>query len=408
MVIIYFIGRNDSVNKEYEYEIKADYDKLVISLGEWSFDCTERSHFHKKGSILDISTQVLQKNGYGTIPYQLGKPYSKQVYQTFTSKFKVKPKIFVNIINKLHYKVLAKGLNKSVLHSICYSGPFKRHLDIPSNYRDVKPLVLQCVRDGISNVAPLVAVTGMEPAALKSNLGKGLWKKYCKRSLTANTIVSHTIRDRTVEDPIEALKELYLIPITFLKYSEYKYSTYRSVIGRILRQERKSTALSEYRDIYQIVQDTHQMAEDLGEKVNPDWSLKRFKEEHERLALLQLEGSFSSEKFSSETYMRLPEVFKGSLGVARLLTSELEVAKEGRIMHHCVGGYASSCTGGIYAVYHISDKLGGESTLGLRCGEAYKDMSSVWRFNQHYSHNNMNPSKDCCVIGEELLRDIVT
>lgn len=394
----------------YEYEIKPDYDNLTISLGDWSFDCTESSRFHRAGSILKIVQEVLTHNGLGVIPYKLGEPYTKQVYQTFADKFKMKPKTFINIVNKLHYKVLVEGLSKSVLHSVCYSGACNRELSIPRNYREVKPLLKQCMRDGIHNVAPLVAITGMDTKTLKSSLGKGLWKKYCKRSLTANAIVANTLRRHKggIENKVHLLRDLYNTPVTFLKYHHHNFDDLAPVAARICKEERCVSKIGQVTHTLDIVRDTYRMARELGENFNPNWSWKRFNEEHDRLTLLQLEEEYSADKFSATAYKKLPQKFSCEHGVAKLLTSEIEVAREGRVMHHCVAGYARICTSGTYAVYHIVDKSGNESTLGLKYGGRYymEGADIRWNIDQHYTYSNGTPTRYSTNIAQELINNL--
>lgn len=380
---------------EYEYEIEPDYQDLKIRMGKWEFDCTERSVFHRGGSILNITHQVLKSNGFDTINLGLGESYQKGVNQTFTEKFKIRPRVFVDMVNKLHYKILVRGLGKSVLHSVCYAGPHNRKLEIPPNFREVKPMLVQCVEDGIPNIAPLVAATEMGPKELKTSIGKGAWKKYCKRSLTANAIVASKWGSWY---HIVELKRILQAPVTFLKYTGMDVcEDIFFVVARLVKETRTASDPVKTSLIKHTVRDTKSMARDLNQPFNPDWSWNRMQEEHDRLTLLQLEEEYSTEVFPCEG---LPETFDCTDGTAKRLMSELEVAREGRLMHHCVAGYARRCSRGHYAVYHVTDKDGSQSTLGML------PFNGTWVVNQHYSYHNGTATNAASSVAQELYNSL--
>jgi hypothetical protein len=146
-----------------------------------------------------------------------------------------------------------------------------------------------------------------------------------------------------------------------------------------------------------LIKDTLMLFNKLGKEFNWKWSLKRIKEEHDSAAMEVNKRRFSAHKFCK------PETY----GNFTKLTSQLEVAQEGQVMHHCVSSYASYCSNDTYQVWAYDD--GKErGTLGL---DTYRvPMLAVWdkgvkvSFNQFYGVVNSRMSDKAHAEAKELIQ----
>ena len=139
-----------------------------------------------------------------------------------------------------------------------------------------------------------------------------------------------------------------------------------------------------------IYTDTKRMANDLGERFNQNWSLRKLQEKHKEFTY-----EINNQEYSEDPFPWLSDEYHlgefTSLGcTAKMLKSPMVVLMEGETMYHCVGGYAQLCNAGDYVVYHITDENGEESTLGL-----YRD-NGVIRISQHYGSSNKRIENDNC------------
>ena len=163
-----------------------------------------------------------------------------------------------------------------------------------------------------------------------------------------------------------------------------------------------------------IIQDTYSMAEQLGLKVNPKWSLNRFKEQHDLFSREILRKEYSEEPIDIGIYKNIKANVEHEGYKFELLESPLKVRQEGDKMRHCVGSYAKRCAKGEYVVYHVTSPEGVESTLGCAIFEpdfpdkAYeiakaKKVTPKLVFQQHYEFGNKTVSpKDRVVVREVL------
>jgi hypothetical protein len=306
-----------------------------------------------------------------------------EIYQDFAKTFDVGPRVLYNTLCKLRYKVLCHRIDIKTLWD-CFG---TRTLRIPGGYLKTFPLIEQCMKDGQRNIAPLVARTGKSPQQLREWMGKGNWKKLCGRSLSYNREFSHCLQAltgaySTQQFGIGDHKKVVSLFLD-LPYSTCRLrTTFNPLLaqkginlGKLLRENRIASKKPEIYDAWDTIVDTLRMLRTLNRDYNPDWSLSRWKEEHDKASkeITAMEDLADNVNFREEQlaipesgYHVLPLEFEaGSYGKATLLTSRKALREEGSKMKHCVASYADFCKQGKYAVYSITDSDSNSSTLGL-------------------------------------------
>ena len=272
---------------------------------------------------------------------------------------------------------------------------------------EYEEIAAQCKQDGIENVIPAVVKFGMTPQELKKELGKLTWKKICKNSYTKNRIIFHSTKNLKnvcfedfVEVPFTLAKSSYTywhkdiwkymknsgLPMkAFVKGKMYGYPDIAISSNKEQQQEAKK--------IVDIYMDTFRMSQRLNQPFNPEWSVRRMHEEHERLMQMQRDMLRKQEAASNsvrfDEFQKLPVVEHNGVVATPLLT-RAEVIAEGEMMRHCVGGYASLCAKGTYVVYSLH-KDGQRTTLGIsRHKTTHEKANHAFNYilNQHYGKCN--------------------
>lgn len=392
---------------EYKLPIELDYENYNVVVNGYKISCFGKFDTTVKGGYLHLKT-ILYSPKCG-----------KEFYQEFNNTFGVTPKRALRIINKLRWKVLlGEGgwLSPKQIFKYCYFGTYKRALcrDTLGFLHEYKDKINQCLLDNQENLVPIIINTGKTPEELKKSLGKSVWKKIANNSFSKNKLL------------IECYGESGLQPSRVnLAYSTLKLfygrceGEYVEICDRLARQARVLSKKKEYQEIRDIVNDTIDMAEQLEVEINPNWSLNRWREEHDNFSRQLLTQEYSTEKFTKTLYPKLlPEISLDGC-TAKLLLSPFEVALEGQTMHHCVASYAYTCERGDYAVYHVTDSKGNVSTLGCNIKsdiqpvfvgyslEDTSDQSMATRYHlqkqQHYGRHNSKVTDEAREFVEKVL-----
>lgn len=254
-------------------------------------------------------------------------------------------------------------------------------------------IALQCKKDGIENVIPAVVLFGKNPQELKNELGKSIWKKICKNSYSKNRMIFHAVAGNRIS--FQSFQDFVDVPYTLAR-SKNVYQ-HRDLWKHIKNSglpmnafsDKKHPEFRKARTIVTMFMDTNRMALQLQQPFNPEWSVRRMHEEHERLTRMQrgilrkeseLENSLRFDEFQ-----QLPVVLHNGCRADPLLT-RAEVILEGEEMSHCVGGYATSCARGHYVVYSLNKDCI-RTTLGIDRIQN-QDKSYKYVFSQHYGKFN--------------------
>lgn len=291
----------------------------------------------------------------------------------------------------------------------------------------------QAEKDGLHHITPFIIIHKESPSELKKRY-KGVWKKLCKNTVTKNVQIATRLHDQfymadyangasvaeSMSDaPHTVLKEMKNAGVfnsieafgwysKWMKDGKAKGRTYRDSLVE-LRKERN------------IVWDTFRY---YGSAANPNWSLRRVREEHENM-IRQLNTEREQQRLIwdrsyservekarnnpvTDKYAKWMDTSFVSDGVnCKILTTYDEVREEGVAMGHCVGSYAFDVVEQKYCVVHMEEN-GVPSTLGLRI---IADSVGNQKFvvEQHYGkHNTPVESKNMYNLAhkvEKMLND---
>ena len=283
--------------------------------------------------------------------------------------------------------------------------------DLLRQVTDVKSILDQAVKDGNKHLTPFVVRYQADLPEIKKILGKSLWKKVCKQSMTRNLYLARKMgyfaamhgmsaeeRDR------QNLSNLIWAPSYYLKYAglalppEAAETFLKSGVGG------KSQPLRTREWVYwvNVVVDTDRMATRLGEPFNIKWSMRKMNEKHEEYTQKIELRKYSKDPFPFEPLTIEKEVDR-VVWKAESLNSAYEVREEGLRMRHCVASYAEYCHDGEYAVFSIKKDGEHYSTLGISGSRTVCLESTTWRVDQHYMACNKSIEHDLGWLEAEVL-----
>lgn len=330
----------------------------------------------------------------------------------------------VPLFNKIMY---ARVIGHYEHHSSLYRS--RRGRIILGRFKSVAAMaeVLdEAVYDGNKHLTPFIAFHKETLPEIRSRYGKGLWKKLCKNSYSRNLAIIRMMeklsyRDYNPDDDNSVRKlvsELNEIPSTALnlRHNRGDLDAAKCIVWAKKHLNRPYGQKTEGRISIQGVEnkeftfisvfDACIMARQYGLFFSFDWSLRRMKDEHDRIDIEAKRISRErTERYAAEAALRkekwaidvvkaqsvdlaqiYPQVEWELDGVtAKLLTTYDQVQKEGDEMHHCVWSYAKDAMSGCYVVVHLSGD-GEESTLGV----SMREDGGVLKFSeqQHYREYN--------------------
>lgn len=342
-------------------------ESKTISIGDFKVNS------FVKLNLKEFTRRVLMDNNHRTSFRSM-----KTVYKDFTNNVGCTPSVLYKIFNKLQYKHF-------VVPYMDYAGK------LAFNKRGVDPVMLnkivknkdtldQVKSDGLMNLIPFVCQHNKNPQELKGMFGKH-WKKIANNTLHKNKYLSKFGKNAG---------EYAEVPTTLLKQSRLSGASVDLMKHLTLHYKGQWNCVSKNTETLQVVhlfRDTERMAGHLGKVVNPVWTPRRLKEEHDKFAKDINAKRYSKDEFVSVKDIKHKEVKHQDI-CATLLNNAFDIAEEGTAMNHCVGMYGYSVARGTYLVYSIRDNDGNRlSTLGINI---YKDNNPLIRFifNQHYGKCN--------------------
>lgn len=247
--------------------------------------------------------------------------------------------------------------------------------------------------DKLFNLLPVVAYTGKSPAELRKEYGSK-WKVIANNSLNKNRVLAKVF-------PKEMYGDFCDKPTTILqtmsKYVDLSYldNLEGFTAHAALHLKGSWSNIKFMRDSYNMYRDTIRMGAQLNLKVDPKWTPRRMKEEHDKMS-----QEINARRYPTTAYACVSDIPHKNIEVgeytAVLLESGFDIADEGTQMGHCVGGYASYVADGDYLVYSVRKDGERSSTIGIRIERELKDRVSrcVYKFNQHYARFNRSVTCD--------------
>lgn len=346
-------------------KIDWDQDNNEIKVGEAVFkaycnfksrDAWVKEVYHKNGLDYPFGYHPKEKNKIvadtlGCSSVVLYKHFKKLLWKAFIVPHK-------DLLYKIAYP--AKGVSLKALNNIISH----------------KDKLVEVQRDGLYHLLPVVALTGKSPQELKAEYGKD-WKKLANNSLHKNKLLCKRISSKKLieyaEFPTTLIEFLGEVDRDALKFLQNNYK------GSWKHPHK-------YQQDLMLLGDAKRMSQKLGEKVNPLWSSRRLKEEHDRMshAISVLKNSPAPMPVLKDISAK--HLFTENLH-AKLLISAKDIGDEGRKMGHCVGGYVGEVRSGAYLVYSIMRGSMRSSTLGISIVKD-KDGNKSFKFSQHYGRYN--------------------
>ena len=338
---------------------------------------------------------------------------AKEAFKAFTREYHITPTKMQKLGERLFYKHLMVVYGKDLVTKLCYgrSGiTVTRVQKLAKSFDKVK----LAVADKQHNMLPLVVATGKSVKEIKDSCTKSTWKKLINNSFSRNKLIAEYADSRSVRSQA-SFGFIATLPSTLLKNMAFDITALHGLEQEMVdwvvdkaRQGRFLKDKAKVRKLYNTLRDVRRMCQQFDVQFNIKWGLKRVEELHEDFTKRLREQRESKNKEQSESLSKPIEYgnfplnsftyLDGKIEVS-LLASGNEVMEEGRTMHHCVGGYATSCMKETYAVFSLKSEAD-RSTLGVtQTGVQYstivgdKQDSFSWKVQQHYSYCNSEPSK---------------
>lgn len=336
--------------------------------------------------------------------------------QSFVNITGYKPNTFKKIWNKCMRKVWLDPVEK-YYSKYCFSIATAVRRGSVQNYKKIHPLrvravhdslelIKQCEKDNLQNLIPFIICFNKGPKELKKLFGKSDWKKICKNSHERNRLLTRPYLTQLEPDRVKVslIKRKLEYPSVILRRGN-KFRTdlmeredidyLHDKVGLTYKQ----IADGDGRRYYDILNDTKHMAEQLGKSFSIKWSLDKLEQKHSEYTeeLMLKKDALSKEPFKYLNKVPFQEFEKDGI-TAKILKSKLEVKREGKLMHHCVGMYAEDCFNRSYSVWSVTDKEGIKYTLGCRV-----DLTGRMEYNQLYGVCNKVAPKNVEEFANKLI-----
>ena len=158
----------------------------------------------------------------------------------------------------------------------------------------------------------------------------------------------------------DMLRHFFRVPVNIIKIYLERYN--QQGISDFDTLKRQFERLKKYVDKIEnlnreFLTDPHlddmlQLAHKLDKKLNPNWGRKRMKEEHDIWSEELTEILMSLEEVKK---LKIADVYQEFARISgyQLLRTNVEVIREGKKQHHCVGGYLPSIESGNCAIFHV-------------------------------------------------------
>lgn len=312
-------------------------------------------------------------------------------YKDFVKTMQVSPSQLLKSVKLFQYSIMCCSLPSKYLHACCSYLDNHRilHEDYVCNYVQSDQLRMVCQSDNQLNILPLCIHHLLSPIELKQRVSSSTWKKLCHNTLTRNSNL------RMI--PIDKLDQCIDYPTALLRnHSDLVTKTFYNLefdsIIKLLQKNRLVTSKRMSSTVDTIL-DTMMMATRLTLNYNMNWSLKRWYKQHHLFTKKCMSLDYPTEPFNHYQLKYLQLLIRQDNFVAKLLTSQCDIAIEGGEMHHCVASYAKQSSLGYYAVYSVvNTKTQCRSTLGFPLFTLNNDRQfnaiDSWSRKQHVTYSN--------------------
>lgn len=298
------------------------------------------------------------------------------------------PTLYTKLLNHKLWELWVAPYNKEIMQQ-CYTGRYdKLSSFLIKRFHENKDIILQMYADGQQNLVPFVLKGFLQDRSLpelRKELGKGLWKSLCNNSLSRNKLVAKRSYSTDSVAHVNSLPSSYLLSGHICAVSpSIDHFTVANSKGSWSKPPayRRGGVIANLRTLFL---DTRDMAGQLSQPFNPEWSVKRMQEQHDKYVEMVNARKYSKDEWKS--VQGLPDKIEYDGYAAHLVKSPYELHQEGDAMRHCVASYAQRIDKGEYLVYSLRDSEGDRvSTLGLHKQPVGDE--EVWLTQQHYGKFN--------------------
>ena len=259
----------------------------------------------------------------------------------------------------------------------------------------------RAVEDGIPQVEPWIAHYMRPPAALREVFGAEVWRVLHHRTLMHNAAAMTLVRQsfaplgltlRLTEARAVSLAEMGASPrgvgITQWPRGASLLTICPSRV-RAFAIAPDGMSVPEMIDLGDVIRDALRMMH-ASQIDAPDWSPRRWREEHDRLARESARRAASPKPFIEPWSMSYGDY------TATLLVSPADIAEEGAVMRHCVASYAA-------------DAKAGDCRI-VRMDGAYRGTLEVTRhgLRQFKGLANRTPPAEAFAAAEHIARAVIS
>lgn len=253
------------------------------------------------------------------------------------------------------------------------------NVDLVHMAHAVLPYINEAERDGLYNLIPIIIAYGAAPQAIRSEIGRGAWRRIANNSPSRNRLIMNAMLRCQAPERSAAFFRLLEIPSGVMR-AIHGAEENEIIAARLAPRKR----IPEFMQTLHIVRDTRDML--TPHEFNPQWGLARMRQEHEDATKALMRGHYSDKRFADDW------AFEDGCYTAALLTSQAEIATEGATQHHCVASYARGAAKGQYLVFRIDGKE--RATAGIVGGQV----------DQVYCACNAAPSDECVAFTHKLAK----
>jgi hypothetical protein len=196
--------------------------------------------------------------------------------------------------------------------------------------------VVRAQEDGIENVAPILLALRCDTDEAKRRVGKAVWRELHHSDLRVN-VTRARILMRTSIKAADLIRFPQAALVEVVAKAERTSERAVTVAGLI------ADTRSEFREAVMLAHDTIRMGGDPSAR----WSLRRLREEHDRLADEWARAKSDPTPWG-EPFSCVTDGYRFTL-----LNSGADFAVEGSVMRHCVASYREDARRGRYMIMKI-------------------------------------------------------
>ena len=346
------------------FDISFDDKNILTHVGKWSFKGIFIPRYFLREVSLSKKEYILRENDVDMdFYYKLGakeanqfiaKYLGPQFYKKLTA---MSLKFWVEPILPLAKAVSCGGLK---------GGRFDRIL-LEKLYRNFD-LVCEVYKDNLKNILPIVTYFENSPEELRVRFGRSIWKWLASNSHYHNISIVTWLENTNsnIDNCLEKLLFLKGLKPTVVS-KHLKNDSCRFIEQRAITwasNNSKISSKSDFMSKYHIFSDSELMSEQLQDRFDGNWSLRRMTREHERWTKILNNRNYTNIPFSwvNGFDFEFIDGLSGSVEI-NILKDALAIAQEGCEMGHCVSSYINSSRLSDYIVISLKSKKS-RSTYG--------------------------------------------